>query len=375
MNSADPPLVAHLIYRLSIGGLENGLVNLINWMPAERYRHVIICLTDHSDFRDRIRREGVEIYSLNKKPGQDFLVHVRLWKLLRRLRPQILHTRNIGTMEYVLTAFLAGVPVRVHGEHGWQTNDISGQRLHYRVLRRVLQPLITRVVCVSKDIQSWMIEKLSYPARKVRQVYSGVDTSRFRPISTTRPAPVPENAFVIGLVARLDPIKDPLTLVAAFSRLEAAGPREPYLVVIGDGPLYEELSQNVESAELSDRVYMPGARDDVPRLMQAMDLFVLPSLNEGISNTILEAMASGLPVLATRVGGNSELVEEGKTGTLFSPGNVVELTSLMARYLQDPEMCRRQGRAARQRAESCFSPRSMVQGYLDVYDELTTVGA
>ena len=138
------PLVVHIIHRLAIGGLENGLVNLINHMPAERYRHAIVCMTQSTDFRLRIKSNAVAVHELHKQPGHDFGLYFRLWRLLRTLRPAVVHTRNIGTLECQCIALLAGVPARVHGEHGRDMNDIDGRNATYLRLRKIFRPLISR---------------------------------------------------------------------------------------------------------------------------------------------------------------------------------------------------------------------------------------
>ncbi len=368
-----PPLVAHLIFRLTIGGLENGLVNLVNWMPHDKYRHVIICLTDSGDFSKRIERSDVVIHALHKRPGQDPIVHWRLWKLLRKLRPQVMHTRNVGTLEYVITAALAGVPCRVHGEHGWDAGDPQGRRWRYKLLRRLCSPLLARVITVSEHMRRWATSEVGTSERRVVHIYNGVDTQRFAPGSQRLPHEIPDGALVVGMVARLDPIKDPMTLLQAFARLRVRHDNA-YLVIVGNGPLREQIEGHVEAAGLTDSVWMAGARDDIPALLRGMDIFVLPSLNEGISNTILEAMATGLPVIATRAGGNPELVVAGETGSLFAPGDVAGLTAHLEAYAGNADLRRRHGAAARRRVESTFSPQAMVDGYLSLYDGLSVSG-
>lgn len=144
MNSSRPPLVAHIIHRLDVGGLENGLVNIINRTPPERYRHAIICMIDYNPaFRARIRREGVECHALHKREGKDLGVYFRLRRLLSELRPDIVHTRNLSALEAQLPAWLAGVRCRVHGEHGRDVHDIDGRNRKYNLLRRALRPLGT----------------------------------------------------------------------------------------------------------------------------------------------------------------------------------------------------------------------------------------
>ena len=146
----NPPLIAHVIYRLDIGGLENGLVNLINHIPEDRYRHVILCLKGYSDFRDRIYRKDVEIIDLKKREGNDFHLYYRLWQQFTVLKPDIVHTRNLATLEAVIPAILAGVRVRIHSEHGREFDDIDGNNRKHRLLRRSLMPVVNHAIALDR---------------------------------------------------------------------------------------------------------------------------------------------------------------------------------------------------------------------------------
>ncbi|HET7159003.1 MAG TPA: TIGR03088 family PEP-CTERM/XrtA system glycosyltransferase, partial [Burkholderiales bacterium] len=313
-------MIAHIIFRLDVGGLENGLLNLINRIPAERYRHAIICLTDYSAFGNRLQRRDVAVYALNKPPGNNPITHFRLWRLLRQLRPDIVHTRNLAALEGAVPAFLARVPVRIHGEHGRDVGDLDGEHRGYQRLRRFFKPFVHHYVAVSKDLESYLNNRIRVPPSRVTQFYNGVDTELFRPANGERQAlPLAgfasPDAFVVGTVGRMQAVKDQLTLARAFIEALRIMPEAAHrlrLVMVGDGPLREEVAAMLEHANVAKLTWLAGARDDVPALMRGLDLFVLPSLGEGVSNTILEAMASGLPVVATAVGGNCELVQEGE---------------------------------------------------------------
>lgn len=154
--TAPAPLIVHVIYRLDYGGLENGLVNLLNRMPAAQFRHAVICLAGFSEFRQRIVRQDVEVYSLDKRPGKDLGAYVRLWRLLRRLRPDIVHTRNLGTIDMQWVALLAGARRRVHGEHGWEVSDLTGRNAKSLRIRRACRYAIHRYVALSQDIAQWL---------------------------------------------------------------------------------------------------------------------------------------------------------------------------------------------------------------------------
>jgi len=372
------PLIAHIVHRFDIGGLENGVVNLINHMPEHKYRHVIICMTDYSDFYQRIDRKGIEIYALHKKDGKDPLNYLRLWRLLRRLKPDISHTRNIATIDGAVIAMLAGIKYRVHGEHGRDIYDVDGSNAKYQRLRRLCQPLIHRFIALSKDLEAWLIDQVGIKRDKVVQLYNGVDTGKFRPYKTDinrllNETFVSNDEVIFGTVGRFEPIKDQLTLLQAFTDLLEKSPlakERARLVLVGDGQLKPQLEQFVNDQGLQAFVRLTGKRNDVAHVLQAFDVFVLPSLGEGISNTILEAMASGLPVLATDVGGNAELVEPEVTGQLVPSSRPDIMAKKMLEYLELPECIQKQGALAVNRVQQRFSIEQMVEKYMSVYDAL-----
>ena len=376
--SDRPPLVVHVIHRLAMGGLENGLVNLINHMPEDRYRHAIVCLTDYTDFRDRICREGVPVIALHRNPGSHLDAHRRVHEVLKRLRPSIVHTRNLPGLEFQIQAAMTGVRGRIHGEHGRDIYDLDGQNVKYNLLRKGIRILVDRYIAVSRDLSDWLVHSVGVPPDRVTRIYNGVDTGRFQPSGNPRPPFFPkgfraEGVLMIGTVGRLEPVKDQLTLLRAFLRLLEVVPAARdrlRLVVIGDGALMEQGRAILREGDAESLVWLPGERSDVPELLRCLDLFVLPSLREGLSNTLLEAMATGLPVVATRVGGTPELVEEGKTGTLVPPGDPDALAEAIKTYLDLPDRLRTHGVAGRKRVEERFSLSKMVSGYLDVYDSV-----
>jgi sugar transferase (PEP-CTERM/EpsH1 system associated) len=378
MNCSRAPLVLHVIFRLDYGGLENGLVNLVNRMSPERFRHGIVCLAGFSDFRQRIRRPDVEVYSLDKRPGKDLGAYVRFWRLLRQVRPDVVHTRNIGTVDMQWLAWLAGVRGRVHGEHGWDAADPQGRRARGRIIRLVCRGAIQRYVAMSRDLASWLESSTGIASARITQIYNGVDTDRFA-TQGELPQDLPwrgqsAGRIVFGTVGRLDPIKNQGALLDAFAatvREVPSGQSRLRLIVVGDGPLRSDLHARAAELGVADMVWFTGTRNDVPDLLRAMDVFVLPSLNEGISNTLLEAMAASRAVIAARVGGNPEIIEPGRTGALYDPRDPRGLAQVMIEYCNSPERVAAQGAAARERAVRSFGMGAMVDRYTALYEQLT----
>ena len=375
---SQAPLIAHILYRFAVGGLENGVVNLINRIPETQYRHVIISLTDATEFKQRITRKDVDIYCLHKKPGHDVGLYFRLWKLLKQLKPDITHTRNLAALEMVVIAMLAGVKRRIHSEHGWGMNDLHGANRKHQLLRRYMSKLTHSYIGLSKHIINYLHDGVGIPSSKLTQIYNGVDADRFIASENNNvPNPLPdgfaEDTIVIGTVGRMEAVKAQTTLADAFILLNQACPEVNHklrLVMIGDGDLRDQALEKLQKEGLEKQCWLPGSRDDVPTIMNKMDVFVLPSRNEGISNTILEAMATGLPVVATRVGGNPELVVEQETGFLIPSDNPQEMMMALKKYVENQPLRHQHGHAARQQIAKYFRIEHMVSNYLSVYNSL-----
>ncbi len=366
------------MFRFDTGGLENGVVNLINHMAPHKYRHMVLALTETTDFRNRIQRSDVEFVGLGKAPGHVLWQYRKLYHLFRKIRPAIVHTRNLGALEVQVPAWAAGVRARVHGEHGWDVGDTDGSNLKNQRIRRLYRPFVSQYVALSQDISGYLVSKIGVPEKQVTLACNGVDVARFHPAADGTAqiedcAFNPQAHFVVGTVGRMQTVKNQVLLARAFVRALALAPRlrgRLRLAMVGDGPLRRQCIEVVDAAGAGELAWLPGERTDIPAVMRGFHLFVLPSLAEGISNTILEAMATGLPVVAFNVGGNSELVVPGVTGHIVPAGDVEALAIQLVAAADSPEQVRGLGQRGRQRAVESFSMQSMVDRYLAVYDGL-----
>ncbi|WP_116364734.1 TIGR03088 family PEP-CTERM/XrtA system glycosyltransferase [Parahaliea mediterranea] len=385
MASEQPPLVLHIIYALGTGGLENGLIHIINGTPPGRYRHAIVCLTQAEGFQRRLQDEQVAVYELHMRPGTDVSAYRRLRRLVRRLRPDIVHSRNLAPLEAQLaTLGLAGVR-RVHGEHGRDMADLDGSNRRYRLFRRAMRLLVHHYIAVSQDLAGWLRHSIGVKPDRLTQIYNGVDIQRFQGAASASPAlrrqllpagllsAAEDDVLVIGSVGRLAEVKSQHTLLEAVAALRqmlpALAPRLR-IVLVGEGVMRDRLQRSACDLGVSDILWMPGDRDDIPELLGCMDLFVLPSLGEGISNTLLEAMASGLPVVASDVGGNPELVRPGQHGELFPVGDAQALAAVLAPLCSDAARRARYGQNARRFVSERFSWPATIDNYLGLYDRL-----
>ena len=376
MSDDHLPLVMHVLHRFDTGGLENGVVNLINHMPLGAYRHMVVALTDVTDFRSRIKRDDVECVALHKRPGHGVRLYPRIAKLMRARRPAIVHTRNLGPLEMQVPAWLSRVPIRIHGEHGRELDDLDGTSKYHQRLRRLYAPFVGRYVALSRDLAVYLEGSVGIAPARVVQIYNGVDSARFRP-SAAGPDAIAGCPFaapghwLVGTVGRMQSVKDQMTLARAFVRainLKPALKDRLRLVLVGDGPLRESSQAILTEAGMRDLAWLPGERDDVPEVMRGLNCFVLPSLAEGVSNTILEAMASGLPVIATRVGGNTELVEHGRTGEIVPAADPEAMARALVEMASSPARSVAMGLEGRAEVERRFSLQAMVSAYQALYD-------
>jgi glycosyltransferase involved in cell wall biosynthesis len=273
----------------------------------------------------------------------------------------------------VAAAKLAGVPAVVHSEHGYEMDMFAGLPMRRRLFRRAAYVMTDAIFAVTRELRDFHARQAWIRPERMGVLYNGVDTQRFSPSKETRIAmrkelSLPEESFVIGTVGRLVPIKDQQTLLKAAALLSRSG-IDARVLLVGSGPERERL-QGQAAGALEGRVCFAGDSSRVPEMLNAMDVFVLPSLNEGMSNTLLEAMACGLPVLATSAGGNPEIIEDNVNGCLFTPGDVEWLANKLKLLARDPTLVHQLGTAARNRAIESFSLSRMLETYRRFYLDL-----
>ena len=375
---SEKPLIAHVLYRLDTGGMERVAVTVINHTRS-KYDHAVICLDGFSAFRGKIADPNVPCLALHKKPGKDWSCYFRLWKALRKLKPDLVHTYNFGALDVAPIARIAGARRTVHGERGRDASDPRGESRKYRRLRRWMAPFIDRYLAVSKDLHDWLIDKVGIDSSRVVWIPNGIDVDSFvvAPAKKeTRPllgSFAPHDTILIGTVGRLDPVKDQAGLLSAFNLLCESLPEVSErlrMVVVGEGPQRAVLEAQIADLGLAAQVCLLGNRDDVPALLSEFDIFVLSSIAEGMPGVVLEAMAAGLPVVATEVGGVGEVVAPGITGLLVPAGNPAALAGALANYVAHEDLRIQHGGAGRRRVEARFKVNDMVSAYAALYDEL-----
>lgn len=362
--------ILHIISSLNTGGMENGLINLINCSTVQQFNHKICCTTKSGALANRLIHD-IEIFELNKADGNSLRHILQIVRLLKKESPDIVHTRSWGGIDGIIAGTTVRVPIIVHGEHGYLPDDPYGNSLKRRLIRKVLSYAIDHYVAVSGDIKQWMSQAIGIKSCLIKKIINGVDAKKFFPEDKEK-----IKAFyglrsnvVIGTVGRLDPIKQQHLLIKAFSMLEH-NRHNLSLIIIGDGYERIRLEALRKTLPCAHCIKFFGNRDDVYKLYNLMDIFVLPSKNEGLSNTILEAMACGVPVIATSVGGNPELVKNGETGLLVLPNSENAIQMAITYYLENPEIRKLHGKNGRLKVEKCFSLQRMVAEYENLYKTL-----
>jgi sugar transferase (PEP-CTERM/EpsH1 system associated) len=358
----------HLLSSFQVGGAETVALELARAMEASSFRVLACSLTGPGPMAERFRAAQIEPLSLPHSRGipiYDFPLAGRLARVLRREGVQVLHCHNSFSKLYgAVAGFLARVPAVVCTQHA--VPSAGGIKAAHR-LARLVNPLASHFVAVGRHVLGAATEGGYVLADRASVIYNGIDLSRFAPGRRERRSR--DGELVIGCVGRLSEEKRHGVIFRAVAALIADHPRVR-LFVVGDGPLRPVLEEEVERLDLEEHVAFLGLRSDVPELLGAMDVLVLASSTEGLPLVVIEAMASGLPIVATRVGGLPELVEEGRNGLLVPPDDPDALANALRSLLADETLRSRMGREGRRMAEERFSLAEAARRHARLYARL-----
>ncbi len=361
--------IIHIVPSLETGGMENGVVNLVNNLDPLLFSFSICCLKKEGSLKGRLKKD-IAVHCLNKQKGISLFTFLKLTKIIRQEKADIVHTHGWGggALYGIISAKLSGTPIIINGEHG----TLFDQTKIRRIAQKFLSWFIDVIITVSDDLKQDLINKMGINQKKIQTIINGVDTVKFRPDESLRTQKRIElglkDEILIGTVGRLVPVKDYQTLIKAAAQIMGEKGRDKIsLVLIGDGSCRKELENTAKALNIEDKVHFLGEKDDVPSWLNAMDIFVLSSLDEGLSNTILEAMAVGKAVVATRVGGNSEIIRDKETGLLSPVGDVETLAGILTDLIENPLKIAGLGANARKSTENEFSLQFMVKNYEQVY--------
>ncbi len=357
--------ILYLITELSTGGAQVALLRLLKGLDRDRFYPTVACLYNGDGaVAQEIRALDTRVFDAGMRHKADLAALLHLYRWIRRVHPAILHTSLFhANLPGRILGRLAGVPIIVCSE---RTMAMESE-WRYRLNRWTIG-LVDRAITVSTSVRDFCISHIGLPTDKIALIRNGVELPE-EALSSRQEARaelgLPFNDLVIGTVSRLDPVKGVSFLVKALSQIDNV-----CLAVIGDGPERAALESLANSLGVADQIHWTGHKRDASRLLPAFDLFVQPSLHEGLPNTVLEAMATDLPVVATAVGGTPEAVVDGVTGLLVPPRDPAALAEAITTLLRDPDLQRKMGRAGRERVEKYFSVERMVQQTEALYEEL-----
>ncbi len=358
----------HLIDDLNLGGAEQVMATLVDLLPKQRY-YPIVCSLENGMVADQLKKNGIEVMILPKHRPYDLIFLLKLVWLIRKSKIKLIHSNLLISNIYGwMAARLSRIPmvITIHGK----------SFMHWKYGNKVFRFVAkhsNKIIAVSNNIKEEVIKRLTLPTDNFISIYNGVDLGRFQHKTSSETLKVSLNINssdpIVGSVGGLRPVKDYQSLLKSFPIVLRKFPKTKFILV-GDGPLKKSLKLEVKSLKLENNVLFLGWRTDIPELLAIFDIFALSSKTEGISISILEAMASRLPVIATNVGGNQEVVEDGKTGFLVSQGDFQSLANAIIKLLKDKQLREAMGINSKRRVEEKFSLRTFIDKHIEVYDTL-----
>lgn len=361
----------HVVHTMEVGGMERLVVDLIEGFSSDRYDRYVCCLAQRGALADQLERIGVPVYCLDKGAGVRWGLPWRVRALIHRLGISIVHTHNLAGLLYGgVGAALGRAKVLVHTEHGRDLDFYRSPTLQR--LEWALTSLPNCVVAVSQPLFDELRYAQRIPLSRLLMIGNGVRVERCRvtpPRDLGARLGIGERDRLVGIIARLVPVKDHVTMLRAMRTVIRTMP-EARLLVVGGGPLRPELESEAARLDIAPRVTFLGVRHDIPELLNLLDVFALSSLSEGMSMTILEAMAAKRPVAATDVGGNSWLVHHEKTGLLVPSRDPDRLAQAILRLLSDRALAAHFGEAGHRLVRERFQLSDVVRQYDTLYQHL-----
>jgi len=363
--------VAHIVPMLSPGGAERVAVHIVRRLDRQRYEPVVISFTRRlgCDLDRMLEEAGVEVRYLGKRPGFDYRMYFRLHPVLRDCQPDIVHT-HLHVLRYALPFLLLLKRVSLlHTVHNLAEREIEPRA---RWIQRYALNHGVVPVAVAKEV-ALSLERL-YGIQRCRVISNGIPTDSYACPQTPRREWRTKERFgtddiLFVCVARFAPQKNHSLLLKAFAQGPASDPKA-HLVLVGEGVLREQLEEQAKSLGLAGQVHFLGLRTDIPDVLGAMDVFVLSSDWEGNPLSVMEAMASGLPIVSTAAGGVADLVESGKQGLIVPLGDVQGFSGAMISLLRNQEARQRLGLAAARRARQSYDVSTRIREYEEVYDSV-----
>ena len=359
--------ILHVVNSLDPGGMENGVVNLARAFEARGFASHVACLERRGTFADRLPASS-KVVLLGKSGGFSPTAAWRLARAITQLRPDIVHSHNLGALIYSGLATLGGRRCALlQGEHSQLTEE---ERQPRRLRQRHRLYRGCRAIHTVSTATREELVACGFPAGKIVAIANGVDTERFSPgdkLAARRALGLPPEAVCIGIVGRFGPYKRHGQLLEAFELIAPNLPAAHLLIAGGGGSEEAAITARAQSSQARSRIHLPGFQPDPRPCYQALDLLVIPSVNEGLSNAALEAMACGVPVLARSGCGHEQIIADGTDGWLNPLDSSADLAARLQEILAEPFRLVDFGRNARKKVAAQFSLESMITAYEHLY--------
>jgi glycosyltransferase involved in cell wall biosynthesis len=361
--------VLHVLFNLEMGGAENLVVNIVKGLNKNAFATHVCCIRKGGVLETELADSQIPYQILNHSDNFDWVISKEIAQLSKRLNIHIIHSHHLGPLMYswLATKFYNQMTI-VHTEHSY---DYLADSKKLNIYGGFFFRKPKKVVAVTEDVSRYIGKEYRVPQSRLVTITNGIDIRQFERAITANyreKLDIDKDTFVIGTVGRLESIKNHATLIDAFSQFKKRVPNS-VLLLIGDGSLRADLEKLTADLGLTPSIKFLGLRRDIPPLLKTMDVFVLPSYSEGLSLALLEAISSRVPVIASNVGGNANIIVDGNNGLLFDPYKNNELTNALLRLNQDRSLIKTYSENAFALVNSRYSLERMIREYEDIYRE------
>ncbi len=364
--------VLHILNSFDIGGMENGIVNLIVHSDKKKITHAVCALRGIGRAGEFVRNEGVKLFALSNEPDSpNRTIFLDICKVINKFKPDIIHVRHWGPLWDTVIAHLLTLRKAklVFSFHGKTYYEYCNRSKSTDLKRKVLLMFVDEIVTLNNDMLGTLRKEVRLD-KHITVIPNGVDTEKFAPLLSNddlkNALGLPGQKVLFGTVGRLSKIKDMSTIIEA-CRLLKKNTKKFAVFIIGDGAEKNTLMKSISSNDVNDVVFLLGAKNNVDQYLKCFDVYLQASLYEGFSNTILEAMSSGLPLIVTSVGGNPDLVHEGGNGLLFPPRQPEILADHMLNLVENKNVRMKLALQSRNMAVNNWSIMKMIDAYEKFY--------
>jgi len=366
--------IGYVVASLNYGGVENYVVELANGIKTSYFEPIVFTLKKDGPLRKKLK-SNTKVYELKKREGNDLIIPIILGKIFRREKINVVHSNNWSTyFEAIIAKFLGGRPKLLHTQHGIEMSEIGSESIHKRMFRNQVRGLLShfteKLVVVSNATKNFVCDEWGVKQNKVNLIYNGVDLDKFKTEENNQKIKtefgIKVGDVTIGSVGRLAKIKNYEMLIDSFSVLIRKF-KNLQLIFVGDGDQKNKLKKRVKKNQLDRYVKFLGQRKDVHKILNLIDIFVLPSFSEGLSIAVLEAMASSIPVILTNVGGNSEIIQKNRCGIIIESDEKRQLIDALNDLIINKSKRNKIGREGKKRVQKMFNQDDMIKKYEKLY--------